>query len=275
MSKLSIPLDRDLVFFDLETTGLHVLRDRILQIALVKYPASGADSVEYVSLVDPVIPISAESMAIHGITPDKLRGQPKFSEIAHEIHEFIGDADLSGYNINRFDVPMLMEEFARAGIDWNISSRRLIDVQRIFYKMEPRTLRAALKFYCGKELEFAHDALADVKATVDVLEGQIKKYEETDFTDAEDIVWKKPIRPDIEAIHKFTNDTKVIDVTQRLRYNDDGIIVFNFGRYINQPAAETLSRDKNYLDWMLKKDFSHQVKQIIRKLVSEYESENS
>lgn len=136
--------------FDLEATGLHVIRDRIVQIALVKYFADGREPEERCMLVNPGIPISAEAMAVHGITPDDVRNKPTFDQIAKEVFDFIGDADLAGYNSNRFDIPFLMEEFDRAGFDFQIDHRRLIDVQRIFYKMEPRTLKAAVKFYCNR-----------------------------------------------------------------------------------------------------------------------------
>jgi len=142
-------LDRDIVFFDIESTGLSVVKDRILQIAFIKY-----------MLINPSMPIAEEAMAVHGITPDMLRNKPVFSQVAQQLFEFIGNADLGGYNSNRFDVPMLIEEFHRVGIEFDMSKRRTVDVQRVFYKMEPRTLAAAYKFYCGKRIENAHDALA-------------------------------------------------------------------------------------------------------------------
>ena len=144
-------LTRDLVFFDVETTGLNVIRDRIVQIALVKLHKNGAEPTEFMTLINPGIPISEESMAIHGITPADLRNKPTFQQVAQKIWDFIGDADLGGYNSNRFDVPMLMEEFARVGMEFDISKRRLIDSQRIFYKMDPRTLKAAYRLSCHKE----------------------------------------------------------------------------------------------------------------------------
>ena len=164
MNDIQLNLTRDLVFFDVETTGLNVIRDRILQIALVKLHKNGQEPSELSMLINPGIPIAEEAMAVHGITPKDLANKPVFAQVAQKIWDFIGDADIAGYNSNRFDVPMLMEEFARVGMEFDISKRRLIDVQRIFYKMEPRTLKAAYRFYCQKELEDAHDALADVRA---------------------------------------------------------------------------------------------------------------
>lgn len=262
-------LKRDLVFFDVETTGLNVLRDRILQIAIIKYFKDRKEPETLKMLINPGIPISEESMKVHGITPADVASKPTFKQVAGKLFDFIGDADLAGYNSNRFDIPMLMEEFYRAGYDFNIDHRRLIDVQRLFYKMEPRTLRAAYKFYCGKELTDAHDALADVQATVDVLKGQIERYKNTDYEDDSGNVIEQPVKNDMQAIHEFTNDLKIIDVTQRLKYNSEGKIVFNFGKYINQEVSQVLDRDKQYYNWIMEKDFSVQVKKTLEKIMSE------
>ena len=263
-------LENDLVFFDLEATGLNVLRDRILQIALIKYPKDGSEPIEKSMLINPGIPISEEAIEVHGITPDMVRNKPTFSQVSKEIFDFIGDADLAGYNSNRFDVPMLMEEFARAGYEFDMDDRRSIDVQRIFYKMEPRTLVAAYRYYCNKDLIDAHDALADVRATVEVLKGQIKTYDGATYTDQDNNEIENPVRNDMEALNTFTNDARILDATQRLKYNHEGKVVFNFGKYINQPVGELLYKDRQYYHWMLEKEFSTQVKKIIRKLVKEY-----
>lgn len=265
-------LKKDLVFFDVETTGLNILRDRIIQIALIKYEKGKDEPIELQMLINPGIPISEESMKIHGITSDDLRNKPTFIEVAQKLYDFIGNADLSGYNSNRFDIPMLMEEFARSGFDFDIEKRKLIDVQRLFYKMEPRTLRAAHKFYVNEEFENAHDAMADVKATINVLKGQLKRYENENFIDNDGNVIEKPIKNDIDALHDFTNDLNIVDVTQRLKYDSNGIIIFNFGKYIGKPVAETLIKDKQYYNWILNKEFSHQVKKIVKKLVKDYDS---
>lgn len=270
MQDIKFNLERDLVFFDIESTGLNVMKDRIVQIALIKYPKDGGEPLEKEMLVNPGIPISEESMSIHGITPDKVANKPTFIQVAHEINDFIGDADLSGYNSDRFDIPMLMEEMARAGIDFDVEQRRTIDVQKIFYKMEPRTLVAALKHYCGKDLEGAHDALADVRATVDVLKGQIIRYQDTDYVDGDGYTTEKPIKNDMAVIAKFIGDTRTVDATQRFKYNHEGVIVFNFGKYVGKPAAELLYKDRHYLNWILEKDFSTQVKKIVKKIVREY-----
>jgi len=224
-------------------------------------------------LINPGIPISQEAMEVHGITPKMLSNKPTFQQVAQKLYDFIGNSDLAGYNSNRFDVPMLMEEFARVGIELDISKRRLIDVQRVFYKMEPRTLKAALKFYCGKELENAHDALADVQATIDVFKGQLKKYEGVDLKDADGNIIEAPVKNDMQAIHDFTSDLKTIDATQRLKYDQNGVVVFNFGKYQGKPVATTLAKDRQYYNWILNKEFSSQVKQIVKRLVKDHDKE--
>jgi DNA polymerase-3 subunit epsilon len=261
---MQLELTRDLVFFDIESTGLNVVNDRIVQIALIKYPKGGGEPLELEMLINPGIPISAEAMAVHGITPQDVARKPVFAQVAQELYDFIGSADLAGYNSNRFDVPMLLEEFARVGLEFDITSRRLIDVQRIFYKMEPRTLSAALKYYCQQEMTDAHDALADVRATVEVLAGQLAMYADTDYEDGDGNLVEKPIRPDVKALHDFTNDLRYADATQKLRYEEGGKIVFNFGKYNGKTIAEVNKIEPNYCQWILNKEFSSQVKQIVR-----------
>lgn len=271
---MDFKLDRDLIFFDIESTGLNVIRDRIIQLAMIKYFKDGREPEEWSMLINPGIPIPDESTAVHGITAEDVANKPTFFQLAEKIHRFIGDADLAGYNSNRFDIPILMEEFERAGIRFDIDNRRTIDVQQIFYKMEPRTLKAAYKFYCDQELENAHDALADVKATVEVLKGQIERYAgvtvETD--DGEKLI--DPVKNDMSVLHDFTNDPSLIDVTKRLKRNPDGVIVFNFGKYINQPVLEVFAKEPSYYHWILEKDFSVQVKRILQKLVKDHEQKS-
>lgn len=266
---MDFPLSRDIVFFDIESTGLNVIRDRIVQIAMIKYSAKGKPPEELTYLVNPGIPIGEEAMAIHGITPKDVARKPLFHQLAQEIYDFIGNADLAGYNSNRFDVPLLMEEFARAEMEFTIDKRRLIDVQRIFYKMEPRTLSAALRYYCKKEMVNAHDALADVQATIDVFLGQLKMYEGRDYIDGDGNVTPNAIQPDIQSLHDFTNDMRYVDATQKMRYDMNGTIVFAFGKYNGQPVSEVINKDKQYYNWILNKEFSSQVKQIIKRIMRE------
>jgi DNA polymerase III subunit epsilon len=264
-------LTRDLVFFDVETTGLNVIRDRILQIALIKYLKNGDKELELTLLINPGIPISEESMSIHGFTPKDLANKPTFQQVSKQLFDFIGNADLAGYNAARFDIPMLMEEFSRVGVEFEINNRRIIDVQRVFYKMEPRTLKAALKFYCQKDLEDAHDALADVRATVDVFKGQLQYYDGKNLLDEEGGIIEQPIKNDIQVIHDFTNDLRLVDATQKLKYDMNGIIVFNFGKYNGQPVVDVLLKDKQYYHWIIDKEFSAQVKQTVKQLMKDYE----
>jgi DNA polymerase-3 subunit epsilon len=268
---MKIDLKNDLIFLDIEATGLNVVRDRIVQIAMIKYPADGTSHSQLVQMINPGIPISEEAMAVHGILPKDLANKPVFQQVADELYNFIGDADLAGYNLHRLDVPLLMEEFNRVGKDFNIDHRKFIDVQRIFYKMEPRDLRAAYRYYCGREMSGTHDALEDVQATVEVLMGQLERYSDTDYEDGDGHIDERPVRPDVQALHDFTMDKRNVEPTQKLRYNPDGEVIFNFGRYLGKPVAKTLVEDPQYYNWMLKKEFSSQVKQIIRKLVHDYQ----
>lgn len=271
---LNLPLERDLCFFDIESTGLNVLRDRILQLAIIKFPKGNGEPLELSMLINPSIPISEEAMSIHGITPKDVARKPTFEQVAKQIFDFIGDSDLAGYNSSRFDIPMLMEEFDRAGMEFDLSKRRIIDVQRIFYKMEPRTLKAALKYYCNEDIEDAHDALADVKATISVFKGQIERYKDTDFIDDDGNRVESPIKPDIKALHDFTNDLRFADATQKMKYDHNNVLVFSFGKYQNQPVAEVFKKDRNYYNWIQTKEFSAQVKQITKAVMKELEKQD-
>lgn len=267
---LSIPLDRDLVFFDIESTGLNVIQDRIMQIALIKMKADGGPQEELEMLINPGVLISQEAFEVHGIGPKDVANKPTFAQVAQQLYDFIGEADLAGYNSNRFDVPMLMEEFARNGFEFSIENRRLIDAQRIFYRMEPRTLGAALKFYTGKTMENAHDALADVRATIDVFAGQLEHYAGQDFEDADGNVIEKPLSQDMETVDQFCRDATSLDVTNRLKLNDQGVAVFNFGKYRGKPVGEACANDPGFYNWLLTKDFTQQVKQMVKKFTKEY-----
>lgn len=268
---MELNLERDLCFFDIEATGLNVVRDRIIQLAIIKFSKKGGPPQELSMLINPGIPISLEAMMVHGISAKDVANKPVFQQVAQKIWDFIGNADLAGYNSNRFDIPMLIEEFARVGMEFDVSKRRLIDVQRIFYKMEPRTLKAAHKFYCNADLEDAHDAMADVRATIAVFKGQLERYQNVDYIDEDGNRLEAPVKNDVAALHTFTNDTRFLDATQRLRQEANGEVVFNFGKYQGQPVGEVLAKDKQYYNWMLNKEFSSQVKQIIKRLLKDYE----
>lgn len=269
MIDIKLNLEKDIVFFDIESTGLNVLKDRILQIALIKYSKQKQDPEELFMLINPGIPISEEAFAVHGISNEMIRNKPTFTQVARQIYDFIGNSDLAGYNSDRFDIPMLMEEFHRVGLELDISKRRLIDIQKIFYKMEPRTLKAAYRLYCNGDLSDAHDALADARATVEVFKGQLKRYEDVDYIDGDGFSHPAPIKNDISAIAAFISDESMLDVTQRLKYNAKGEVVFNFGKYTGQVVAQVFKSEPNYYHWIMEKDFSAQVKQIVKKIYEE------
>ncbi len=270
MTDVQFKLNKDIVFFDIESTGLNIVKDRIIQIALIKYSKDSLFPEEKEYLLNPGVPIGDEAFAVHGISVDMVRNKPSFSQIAEELFTWIGSADLSGYNSDRFDIPMLMEEFARAGFDFNLDHRSTIDVQKIFYKMEPRTLKAALKFYCGKDLEGAHDALADVRATVDVLKGQLVKYDDEPYIDGDGMKHPPPIQNDMQKLSEFTFTSTSIDVTNRLKYNSKGVPVFNFGKYSGRPVLEVFRTEPNYYKWIMDKEFSVQVKKFLTNLVQKH-----
>ena len=265
-------LKKPLCFFDLEATGLNVIRDRIVQIAVVKmHPDGREETLEM--LINPGVPMSAEAIAVHGIQPKDLRNKPSFREVAEEIFDFIGDSDLAGYNSNGFDVPMLLEEFHRAGLEFDLKKRRLVDAAQIFYKMEPRTLRAALKYYTGKTIENAHDALSDVRATIDVLRGQIEKYDGVEYEDSEGNKQGYRVVNDVQKLHEFTTQDQYVDVTRRLKRDAEGQVVFNFGKYNGRRAKDILRSDRHYFKWIMDKDFSVQVKTAIREIMQEIKNE--
>ncbi|MBK9212088.1 MAG: 3'-5' exonuclease [Saprospiraceae bacterium] len=269
--KLEVALQKDICFFDLETTGLNVVRDRIVQIAVVKYFKSGKDPITFNSLINPGVPISEESSAIHGITASMVANKPSFQDIGDTLWKLFDQSDIGGYNSARFDIPLLMEEFARIGKELDMSHRSNIDVQRIFYKMEPRTLKAALKFYCQKEIVNAHDALEDVVATIDVFNGQLTKYEGVELEDEDGVKSPSPIVRNIKELHKFTDDLSTIDGTQKLKFNANKEVVFNFGKYAERLVGKTCFEDKNFYNWLLEKKFTHQVKKIVQAEYKKYE----
>lgn len=267
---MKLHLKKDLVFFDLEATGLNVVKDRIIQYAFIKEKADGSERVVKHGLVNPgPVLISQEAYAVHGISNDQVSKAPTFGQVADELWAFLDGADLAGYNSNRFDIPMLMEEFARVGKDFSLEHRNVIDVQVIFHRMEARTLYAAYERFCGKSLDQAHDALADVEATLQVLEAQLDEYAGKDLKTPDGII-PAPVINDMKALHDFTQNNSLLDVTRRLKYDPNGTVVFNFGKYIGRPVGKTVYEDKNYFHWIQEKEFSHQVKKLVRQLREQY-----
>jgi len=236
-----LQLTRPIAFIDLETTGVNLSTDRIVEIAIVKLMTDGTRLVKR-KLLNPQIPIPQSSSDIHGITDEMVKDAPTFKQAGNEIKQFLEGCDLGGYNSNRFDIPILMEEFLRAGMEEvDLSQQRMIDVQHIFYQMEPRTLTAAYKYYCDKELENAHSAEVDIKATIEVLEAQVSRYPKLGNT--------------VDSILGVIGEEKVVDYARRFIFDEKGIEVFNFGKYKGKSVADTLRNEPQYYDWMMKGDF--------------------
>ena len=249
---MKLHLKNSLIFFDLEATGINPATDRIVEISMLKLEPNGERAVKTMK-INPTVPIPVETSLIHGIYDEDIKEAPLFREEAKNIANFIGGSDLAGYNMLKFDVPMIVEEFLRAGIDFDVSKRKLIDAQRIFYLMEPRTLKAAYKYYCGKKLDNAHSAEADTIATYEVLLAQVERYEGVaiEGKDGEEYV---PVKNDIDALHDISA-SNMIDLAGRMVYNAQGVPVFNFGKHRNKPVLEVLKKEPGYYDWIMKNDF--------------------
>jgi DNA polymerase-3 subunit epsilon len=250
---MKLNLIRPLAFFDLETTGVNVGSDRIVEIAILKAMPDGSELVKTLR-IHPEMPIPLQSSLIHGIYDEHIADAPKFREIAAEIAEFIGDADLAGYNSNRFDIPVLLEEFLRVGVDFDMTGRKFVDVQNVFHQMEQRTLRAAYKFYCDKDIINAHSAEADIKATYHVLLAQLDRYENVDFEDKQGNI-SQPVKNDVDSLHAFTNMNKPVDFAGRMVFNENDEEVFNFGKHKNKTVEHVFDTEPSYYAWMKQGDF--------------------
>ncbi len=267
---MKLNLTKPIVFFDLETTGVQVGTDHIVQICLLKVCPDGTEE-EMTRLVRPAdengttLPIPPETTAIHHITDAMVANEPSFAQQAAEIAAFIGDADLAGYNSNKFDVPMLVEEFLRAGINFSLDCRRLVDVQNIFHKMEQRTLVAAYRFYCNKELTGAHSADADTRATYEVLMAQLDRYKDVPFTDPNGAV-TTPVVNDIDALSRFTTNQQHADLVGHIGYNKSHQEIFNFGKYKGKTLREVFAMEPAYYDWMMKANFPNSTKTVVMKV---------
>jgi len=250
---MKLNLKRPLAFFDLETTGVNVGADRIVEIAILKAMPDGSELIKSMR-INPEMPIPLHSSLIHGIYDEDIAGAPTFKAVAAELSEFIGDADLAGYNSNRFDIPVLLEEFLRSGIDFDMSDRKFVDVQNIFHQMEQRTLRAAYKFYCGKDIVNAHSAEADITATYHVLLAQIERYKDVDFEDKQGKI-SKPVINDVDALHVFTNMNKPVDFAGRMVFNENEEEIFNFGKHKGKTVEQVFDTEPSYYAWMKQGDF--------------------
>jgi DNA polymerase-3 subunit epsilon len=260
---MKLNLKRPLAFFDLEATGINVASDRIVEISILKAMPDGSEEIKTLK-INPIIPIPIESSLIHGIYEEDIKDAPKFKAVAQEIIEFLGDADLAGYNSNKFDIPMLMEEFLRVGINFDIDHRKFVDVQNIFHQMEQRTLKAAYKFYCGKDIINAHSAEADIKATYDVLLSQIEKYEGKNFEDRKGNI-SQPVKNDVEALHDFTNLNKPVDFAGRMVYDGDNQPTFNFGKHKGKTVFQVFDEEPSYYAWIMNGDFPLYTKNRLEK----------
>ena len=264
---MELNLSKPLIFFDLETTGVQVGHDHIVEICLLKaMPGGQTDTrVERIRPVDAngqTVHIPEQTTAVHGITDADVADKPSFPELAQDLLEYIGDADLAGYNSNKFDVPLLVEEFLRAGIDFDLSCRHCVDVQNIFHQMEQRTLVAAYRFYCGKELENAHSAAADTEATFEVLKAQLDRYQGADYKDRSGRV-TQPVVNDVAALSRFTANSQWADLVGHIGYDKEHREVFNFGKHKGESVEAVFEKEPSYYDWMMKSDFPLSTKRLI------------
>lgn len=255
---MQLKLKKPIIFFDLETTGTNVTHDRIVELSYVKIYPNGTEE-EKSRRLNPEMPIPAEATAVHHITDEDVKDAPTFKQIAKDLLRIFEGCDIAGFNSNKFDVPLLMEEFLRAGLKFDISKRKFVDVQTIFHKMEQRTLVAAYKFYCGKDLANAHSALADTKATYEVLKAQLDMYPETD-----------DFGNDIEKLSKFSSQNRNVDLAGRIIKNDKDEPIFNFGKYRGQKVKDVLKTDTGYYGWMLQGDFPQNTKDVLTQLKIEF-----
>ena len=248
---MKLNLKRPIVFFDLETTGVDTSKDRIVEISMIKVMPDGSKDVK-TRRVNPEIPIPAEATAVHGITDEDVKNEPTFRQLAKSLAQFIQGCDFGGFNSNRFDLPLLVEEFLRVGVDVDLKRRKFVDVQTIFHKKEQRTLVAAYKFYCDKDLTDAHSAAADTMATYEVLCAQLDRYDD--------------LENDIDFLAEFSEREKAVDYAGRIVYNEQGVEVFSFGKYRGQSVEEVFRREPSYYAWMMEGDFPLYTKKVITEI---------
>jgi DNA polymerase-3 subunit epsilon len=265
---MKLNLKRSLAFFDLETTGTNIGIDRIVEISVIKLHPDGSEEVQ-TWRINPGMPIPLESSLVHGIYDEHVKDELAFKALGTAIAEFIGESDLAGYNSNKFDIPMLMEEFLRAGVLFDLGNRHFVDVQNIFHQMEQRTLKAAYQFYCDKQIINAHSAEADTRATMEVLLAQIEKYADIEFEDKKGIR-SKPIVNDVEALHKFTNLNSPVDFAGRMVYNEQGEELFNFGKHKGKRVEDVFNIEPSYYSWMMQGDFPLYTKRKLEEIYNRW-----
>lgn len=260
---MKLNLKNPLVIFDLETTGTNISQDRIVEMALIKVLPDG--SVEEKSRrINPTIPIPLETSLIHGIYDEDVADEPNFKQVARSLAQWLEGCDLAGFNIIKFDVPILVEEFLRVGVEFDVENRKLIDAQKIFHMMEKRNLTAAFKFYCGEDLKDAHSAVADTFATYEVLKAQIERYENMELTDLKGNSLGT-IKNDMNILHEITN-TKMVDLAGRMVFNEKGEETFNFGKHRGKLVSDVLKNEPSFYDWMMKGDFPLDTKNKLTKI---------
>ncbi len=248
---MKLRLKRPIIFFDLETTGVDTARDRIVEVSMIKIMPDG-EEITRTRRLNPGMPIPPEATAVHGITDDDVRDCPTFPQVAKSLAQFIQGCDFGGFNSNRFDLPVLVEEFMRAGVDVDFKRRRFVDVQTIFHKKEQRTLVAAYRFYCDKELEDAHSAEADTRATYEVLQAQIERYDD--------------LENDIDFLAEYSSQGNAADFAGRILYDEQGCEVFNFGKHRGRTVEEAFRLEPSYYDWMMNGDFPLYTKKLITEI---------
>ncbi len=261
---MQLHLTKPIVFFDLETTGINVGTDRIVEISLIKIQPDNSREVK-THRINPGIPIPAEASKIHKIVDQDVADCPLFKDIAANLALFLENCDLAGYNSNKFDIPLLVEEFLRAEVDFDLKNRRLVDVQNIFHIMEPRNLSAAYKFYCSKTLEHAHSAEADATATFEIFLAQLARYEQVEIEDSSGKLYA-PVKNDIAALSQLSARTKNVDLAGRIVYNEKGVEVFAFGKHKDKPVMEVFTKEPSYYSWMMNGDFPLYTKKIITQI---------
>jgi DNA polymerase III subunit epsilon len=245
---MRLNLKNPIIFFDLETTGINIASDRIVEISYLKVDLNGNETTKTMR-INPEMPIPEKVIAIHGISNDDVKDAPTFNEVAKSIARDFEGCDLAGYNSVRFDIPLLAEEFLRSDVDIDLKRRKFVDVQVIFMKMEPRTLSAAYKFFANKELTDAHSAEADTLATFEVLQAQLDRYPN--------------LENDIGKLAEFSAHNRNVDFAGRIVYNEDDVEVFNFGKHKGKPVSEVLNNDPGYYGWMMKGDFPLYTKKVL------------
>jgi DNA polymerase-3 subunit epsilon len=249
---MNLQLRRPLIVFDLETTGINIAKDRIVELYAIKIQPDGTETHLH-HYMNPGVPIPIEASQVHGIYDKDVADKPTFRDLSMELNSFMIDCDFGGFNSNRFDFPLLVEEFTRAGVDFEIESRKFIDAQRIFHRKEPRNLAAAYTFYCGKELIDAHSARADTEATWNIIKSQVEHYAD--------------LEPNIDFLHQFSGNSEFMDFAARIKRGPDGEALFNFGKHKGKRVADIFKKEPGYYQWMMGGDFAENTKKVITRIM--------